>query len=131
MLFRSLAPYAHLPARDLPYGVQRRVELARALASQPRLLLLDEPAAGLNDEESRELSADIRRLRELGITVVLIEHDMSVVMEVCDRIAVLNFGEKIAEGSPQEIQENPAVVEAYLGREDADEATAAHPEPVG
>src|SRR5947208_975728 len=87
-----------------------------ATTPRPPVLLLDEPAAGCNEEESRELSADIRRIRDLGITVVLIEHDMSVVMDVCGRIAVLNFGERIAEGSPAEIQNNPAVVEAYLGR---------------
>jgi branched-chain amino acid transport system ATP-binding protein len=127
--FLGLREYAAAPARDLPYAIQRKAEIARALASRPRLLLLDEPAAGCNEEESRELAADIRRIRDLGITTVLIEHDMSVVMEVCERIAVLNFGEKIAEGSPAEIQDNPTVVEAYLGRED-DSAAVAHPEPV-
>src|SRR5581483_2971179 len=113
--FLGLRDYAAAPARDL--------------ASRPQVLLLDEPAAGCNEEESRELTGDIRRIRDLGISIVLIEHDMSVVMEVCERIAVLNFGEKIAEGSPAEIQDNPIVVEAYLGRED-DSAAVAHPEPV-
>jgi branched-chain amino acid transport system ATP-binding protein len=126
----GLGQHAATPARDLPYAIQRKVEIARAIASRPRLLLLDEPAAGCNEEESRELSADIRRIRDLGITVVLIEHDMSVVMEVCERIAVLNFGVRIAEGSPTEIQDDPLVVEAYLGRED-DATAAAHPELVG
>jgi branched-chain amino acid transport system ATP-binding protein len=129
--FLGLGAYAALPARDLPYAIQRKVEIARALASRPRLLLLDEPAAGCNEEESRELSADIRRIRDLGITIVLIEHDMSVVMDVCGRIAVLNFGERIAEGSPAEIQNNPAVVEAYLGREDSDAPAPARGELVG
>src|SRR5919206_110945 len=127
--FLGLRDYAAAPARDLPYAIQRKAEIARALASRPQLLLLDEPAAGCNEEESHELTADIRRIRDLGITIMLIEHDMSVVMEVCERIAVLNFGEKIAEGSPAEIQDNPTVVEAYLGRED-DSPTVAHPEPV-
>ncbi len=125
----GLRDYAAAPARDLPYAIQRKAEIARALASRPQVLLLDEPAAGCNEEESRELTGDIRRIRDLGISIVLIEHDMSVVMEVCERIAVLNFGEKIAEGSPAEIQDNPIVVEAYLGRED-DSAAVAHPEPV-
>jgi branched-chain amino acid transport system ATP-binding protein len=128
--FLGLAEYAAAPARDLPYAVQRKVEIARALASRPRLLLLDEPAAGCNEEESRELTADIRRVRERGITVLLIEHDMSVVMDVCDRIAVLNFGERIAEGTPAEIQDNPVVVEAYLGR-DEDAPPAPRGELVG
>ncbi len=125
----GLAQYAAAPAADLPYAVQRKIEMARAIASNPRLLLLDEPAAGCNEEESRELTADIRRIRERGITVVLIEHDMSVVMDVCDRIAVLNFGELIAEGTPAEIQDNPLVVEAYLGRDD--DAAPAHRALVG
>jgi branched-chain amino acid transport system ATP-binding protein len=116
--FLGLSDYAAAPARDLPYAIQRKAEIARALASRPQLLLLDEPAAGCNEEESRELTADIRRIRDQGITVLLIEHDMSVVMDVCDRIAVLNFGERIAEGTPAEIQDNPVVVEAYLGRDD-------------
>ena len=128
--FLGLGEYAAAPARDLPYAVQRKVEIARALASRPRLLLLDEPAAGCNEEESRELTADIRRIRDQGITVLLIEHDMSVVMDVCDRIAVLNFGERIAEGTPSEIQDNPVVVEAYLGRDD-DATPAARGELVG
>lgn len=130
LAFLGLEAYAAAPARDLPYAVQRKVEIARALASRPHLLLLDEPAAGCNEEESRELTADIRRIRDRGITVLLIEHDMSVVMDVCERIAVLNFGERIAEGTPAEIRDNPVVVEAYLGRDDAegprsDDATAA------
>lgn len=113
----ELAAYADRVAGTLPYGLQRKLEVARALALQPRLLLLDEPAAGMNPQESLELVGLIRQVHaRMKLTIILIEHHMDVVMNLCERIAVLNFGRKIAEGAPDEIQSNPLVLEAYLGQ---------------
>ncbi|HKG56297.1 MAG TPA: ABC transporter ATP-binding protein [Candidatus Limnocylindrales bacterium] len=108
-------------ARNLPYGDQRRLEIARALATNPKLLLLDEPTAGMNNAETRAMTDFIRRLRaDLNLSVLLIEHDMRVVMGISDRVTVLDYGEVIAEGAPDEVRKNPRVVEAYLGRGAAD-----------
>jgi branched-chain amino acid transport system ATP-binding protein len=112
----GLAPFAFEKAQNLPYGLQRKLEIARALATEPGMLLLDEPAAGMNPMEKMELAAFIRRIREKnGITVFLIEHDMKFVMNICERIKVINYGQSIAEGSPDEIRRDPEVISAYLG----------------
>jgi branched-chain amino acid transport system ATP-binding protein len=116
--FMGLADKALQAAGTLPYGHQRRVEIARALALEPKLLLLDEPAAGMNPEEIEDLNMLIKRIcTDLGITIIVIEHHMELVMEICDRVACMNFGAKIAEGTPDEIQSHPEVLAAYLGEE--------------
>lgn len=119
---KRLLDFVHLAglgdhlARNLPYGAQRRLEIARALANKPRLLLLDEPTAGMNPQETDDMTQFIKNLRDqLGITILLIEHDMRVVMGICEQITVLDYGQKIAEGTPKEIQANSRVIEAYLG----------------
>lgn len=114
----GLSEFSEKLAGDLAYGQQRRVELARAIAMKPKLLLLDEPAAGLNDAETESLGELIKVIRRTGVTILLVEHAMALVMGICDRIAVLDFGRKIGEGTPAEIKANPAVIEAYLGAPD-------------
>ena len=117
--YLELGPAAHAPAGGLPFGTQKRVELARALAGQPRVLLLDEPAGGLNHDEIGGLAALIRQIRDdRGVTVLLVEHHMSLVMSVSDRVVAIDFGRKIGEGTPEEVQRNPEVIRAYLGTTD-------------
>jgi branched-chain amino acid transport system ATP-binding protein len=114
----GLGHLARQPASSVPIGMQRLLEIGRALAAEPKVLLLDEPAAGLNTQETRELGGLIRQIRDTGITVIIVEHDMELVMDIADEILVLNFGSRLAWGTPEQIQANPEVVEVYLGKDD-------------
>jgi branched-chain amino acid transport system ATP-binding protein len=114
----GLDKYRYEYGTSLPYGMQRRLEIARAMASEPEILLLDEPAAGMNEQETADLSAFIKELRDMGYTIVLIEHDMRLVMNICDRLYVLDHGILIAHGKPEEISAHPQVIEVYLGKEE-------------
>ena len=117
----GLMEYADATVTALPYGIRKRVDLVRALMSGPRLLMLDEPAAGLNSSESNDLMEDLSRVSKAGVALLIVEHDMNFIRNLCEQIIVLNFGEKIAEGSMAEIQKNPAVREAYLGTDEGDD----------
>jgi len=114
----EVADFANELATSLPYGNQRRVEIARALATDPKVILLDEPAAGLNEVETEDLRKTLMKIRDLGVTIFLVEHDMKLVMEVCEEISVLDYGKKIAEGTGAVISKDPVVIEAYLGQEE-------------
>jgi len=116
--FAGIEELVDVKAANLPFGKGRLLEIARAMALRPHIILMDEPAAGLNSQETLGLAALIRSIREAGVTVVLVEHDMELVMDICERIVVLNLGRKLAEGTPREIQENPEVIAAYLGDDD-------------
>lgn len=116
--FAGITDLADVTSGNLPFGKGRLLEIARALAVEPTIMLMDEPAAGLNSQETLALGLLIKQIRDMGITVVLVEHDMELVMDICDRIVVLNLGRKLAEGTPREIQENTEVIAAYLGEDD-------------
>lgn len=121
--YLGLEAIEHQAASAQPYGVQKLLELGRALITRPKLIILDEPAAGMNDSETEALSQLLKRVKQdFGVTILLVEHDMNLVMGICDRLCVINFGRKIAEGTPQEIQASPAVQEAYLGKEEPQHA---------
>ena len=122
MEFFSLTRYANTPAGDLSYGNQRKIEMARALAADPEILILDEPAAGLNENETIELTNIILKIKEMGLGIMMIEHDMEMVMKLTDYITVINFGKEISQGEPSFVQDDPRVIEAYIGIDDEEDA---------